>query len=331
MIFSKWAGLYQGNRRDIVEYVFSSMKKLLSYTVSIVLPNWNGVELLKKNLPSVIAASPNSEIIVADDASDDGSVEFLQKNYPQVQIVTNRTRQGFAGNVNSGVAVAHGEIVVLLNTDVRPQRQFLSTVLPHFDNPNMFAVGCLEKSHETAGVIHRGRGIARWEKGYFIHAKGEVDKRDTAWVSGGSAAYRRAMWEQLGGMDTIFNPFYWEDIDLSYRAKKAGWDITFEPKSVVEHFHDQGTIRSSYTKNDVKRIVYRNQYLFIWKNISDFSLVLSHIVWTPIRLLQGVLNGDLLMIQGYLWACTKLWAIGKCRSRDRGLWKKKDNQLFPII
>ena len=307
------------------------MKKLLSHSVSIVLPNWNGVELLKKNLPSVIAARPNDEIIVADDASDDGSVEFLHKNFPQVHVVANHTRQGFAGNVNSGVAVARGEIVVLLNTDVRPQKQFLNALLPHFDNPNMFAVGCLEKSHETTGVVYRGRGIARWEKGYFIHAKGEVDKRDTAWVSGGSAAYRRTMWEQLGGMDTIFNPFYWEDIDISYRAKKAGWDIVFEPKSVVEHFHDQGTIKTLYTKDDVKRIVYRNQYLFIWKNISDFSLVLSHIAWTPVRLLQGIVRGDILMLQGYLWACTMLWKIRKSRGMARRLWTRYDAQLFPII
>ncbi|MBP9814609.1 glycosyltransferase family 2 protein [Candidatus Woesebacteria bacterium] len=307
------------------------MKKLLLHSVSIVLPNWNGVELLKKNLPSVIDACSNCEIIVADDASADDSVSFLHEKFPQVRVVSNQSRQGFAGNVNSGVARASGDIVVLLNTDVRPNKDFLKAILPHFDNQNIFAVGCLEKSYELSGVVNRGRGIARWEKGYFIHAKGDIDASDTAWVSGGSAAYRRTMWEKLGGMDTMFNPFYWEDIDLSYRAKKAGWEIVFEPKSVIEHYHDQGTIKTSYSKNDVKRIVYRNQYLFIWKNISDISLILSHIAWTPIRLIQGVFSGDMLMIQGYAWALMKLPLVWNSRNIGSRLWKKNDNELFATI
>ena len=308
-----------------------SMKKLLSHSVSVVLPNWNGVELLKKNLSSVIESIPDAEIIVADDASEDDSVAFLRKNFPHVLVVANPIRQGFAGNVNSGVARAHGDIVVLLNTDVRPKKDFLKAILPHFEEANLFAVGCLEKSHESSGVVDRGRGLARWEKGYFIHSKGEVNKSDTAWVSGGSAVFRRSMWNILGGMDTIFNPFYWEDIDLSYRAKKAGWDILFEPKSVVEHFHDQGTIKTSYTQADIKRIVYRNQYLFIWKNLSDLSLVITHALWTPIRLIQGVFSGDMLMVQGYLWAVTKIPAVWKRRITGSPLWKKKDSELFAII
>ena len=132
-------------------------------------------------------------------------------------------------------------------------------------------------------------------------------------------------------MDTLFNPFYWEDIYLSYRAQKAGWKILFEPKSIVRHFHDQGAIKTSYSQNDIKRIVYRNQYIFIWKNISDTSLIFSHIIWTPIRLIQGILRGDILMIEGYIWALCKFWAVWTRRRNASKLWKVTDSELFKII
>jgi hypothetical protein len=130
--------------------------------VSIVIPNWNGVELLKKHLQKVIDNAPGAEIVVADDVSTDGSVEYLRKNFPKVVVVELNKRVGFAANVNAGVAKATGDIVILLNTDVEPEKGFLKPLLPHFENLDMFAVGCLEKSPVATVVVFRGRGVARW-------------------------------------------------------------------------------------------------------------------------------------------------------------------------
>src|SRR3989344_4521693 len=166
------------------------MYAILPYMqVSIVIPNWNGVYLMKKHLRAVSAAAPKAEIIVADDHSSDGSVEYLKKNFPKVRVVVRKLREGFAANVNAGVAIARGDIVVLLNTDVEPELGFLDPLVFRFKDSQVFAVGCLEKSPENGGIVLRGRGVARWEKGYYIHARGEVDKIDTAWVAGGSGAF----------------------------------------------------------------------------------------------------------------------------------------------
>ena len=297
-------------------------------TVSIVIPNWNGGYLLEKNLPVVLAAAPDAQIIVADDASSDNSLALLGKKFPTVMVVSGRNQQGFASNVNAGVARATGEIIVLLNTDVRPEKDFLHPLIARFSDPSVAAVGCLEKSHESGGVILRGRGIARWEKGYFIHKKGDADKENTAWVSGGSAAYRRSIWNKLGGMDPVYNPFYWEDIDLSYQMLKAGRRIVFENKSVVGHFHEEGKIKTSYTSADIKKIAYRNQFIFLWKNISDVHLWLLHIFWTPVRLLQAVLRGDWLMFQGYVMAVVKLPEVIKSRMRASAHWRLRDSVIF---
>lgn len=296
-------------------------------TVSIVLPNWNGAHLLIKHLPYVLAASPHAEVIVTDDASTDQSLALLKENFPRVKVVSSKTRHGFAGNVNRGVAASGGDIIVLLNTDVRPKKNFLAPLIAHFADPNVFAVGCLEESHDPGGIVLRGRGVARWEKGYFIHERGDVAKKDTAWVSGGSAAFRRSMWNRLGGMDELYNPFYWEDIDLSYRACKAGWRILFEPKSVVGHFHEEGKIRSEFTSGDVKKIAYRNQFIFIWKNLSDPNVWAAHCFWTPVRILQAVLRGDLPFIAGYAAAIARLPRILSARGRQSRLWKVPDRSI----
>lgn len=274
--------------------------------ISIVIPNRNGARLLAKNLPSVLIAAKGAEVIVVDDASTDSSVELVKNEFPSVRIVTKTRHEGFASTVNTGVRQARGDIAVLLNTDVRPQKDFLAPLLKHFDDPTVFAVGCMDKSVENGETILRGRGEAKWEKGFFIHWRGEVNKATTAWVAGGSGAFRKSIWEKLGGMDTRFNPFYWEDIDLSYRAVKAGYRTLFEPASVVIHEHETGAIKREYTRWQVSVIAYRNQFLFIWKHIPGPNVLVAHAVWTPIRLLQATVRGDFSMIVGYLLAIFRM-------------------------
>jgi len=298
--------------------------------VSIVIPNWNGVYLMEKHLRNVQRDCPGAEIIVSDDMSTDGSVGYLKKNFPKIIVIERRKHEGFAANVNAGVAHATGDIVILLNTDVEPERNFLGPLVSHFVDPDVFAVGCLEKSEEAGKTIVRGRGIARWEKGYYIHSRGEVDRVNTAWVSGGSGAFRRSMWNQLGGMDTLYNPFYWEDIDLSYRARKAGWKTLFESKSVVRHYHEEGKIKREFTPADVKRIAYRNQFIFIWKNVTDMNILLAHAFWTPFRLLQALLQGDGLMLEGYLSALPAYPVILRHRNIQRKFSKLSDSHLMVL-
>jgi len=274
--------------------------------VSIIIPNRNGAELLEKNLPSVLAAAKGEEVIVVDDASTDNSIELLQGKFSSVRVVRKAHHDGYASTVNVGVRQATGDVVVLLNTDVLPEKGFLGPLVKHFSDPSVFAVGCLEKSLEGGKTVLRGRGEAKWEKGFYIHWRGEVNKPTTAWVSGGSGAFRKSIWDELGGMDPIYDPFYWEDIDLSYRALKAGYNILFERESVVVHEHETGAINREYSVVQVKMIAYRNQFLFIWKNLPGLRVLLTHAAWTPIRLLQAMIRGDFAMIVGYLWAIFRI-------------------------
>lgn len=301
----------------------------MNYKVSIVIPNWNGKLLLEKNLPSVVVASKGAEIIIVDDGSTDDSVQFIKEKFPEIILIEKNKNEGFSSAVNIGVKRAAGEIVVLLNTDIEPEKNFLESLVTHFQDNIVFAVGCLDKSVEGDQIVQRGRGEASWQKGMYIHKKGEVDKTDTAWVSGGSGAFRKEYWDKLEGMDELFNPFYWEDIDLSYRARKAGYKTLFEPKSVVIHAHDEGVIKSSKKDYEITRVAYRNQFLCIWKNITDWSYIVEHLLFLHIRLIQSVVFLNKEFIFGYIDAIKLLPQIYMKRKKLQLMFIKSDKELLP--
>ena len=195
--------------------------------ISVVIPSYNGRSLLEKNLPAVLKActtwnNSDWEIIIVDDASTDTTVSWLKQTYPRIKVIQNFTNLRFARSVNKGVAAAQGEIVILLNNDVKPQPDFILPLIKHFQDKAVFAVGCLEKN----GGILGGRGEGKFSRGFIIHWRPRnQDSKDTLWVTAGSAAFRKSIWDQLGGFDPLFRPAYDEDRDLSYNALKSGFII----------------------------------------------------------------------------------------------------------
>lgn len=278
--------------------------------VSIVIPNWNGKRLLEKNLPSVIKAcqewgETDWEIIVVDDASTDESLIFLEENYPQVKVAVHQKNQRFAAACNTGVKKAKGEIVVLLNNDVSPKSDFLKPLVKHFKDSKVFAVGCKEKNIEGGKIIYGGRGLGEFKRGFLVHWRAkDQNKTDTLWASAGSMAVSREKWLSLEGMDKLFRPAYWEDIDLSWRARKKGWKILFEPKSIVNHHHETTNI-PAFGKKQIKTFAYKNQFLFVWKN-GDVKMIGGHLFWLPYHFLKTILVNDFLFWQGFFLALKQL-------------------------
>lgn len=270
--------------------------------VSVVIPNFNGEKLLSANLPKVISAVDKAEIIVVDDASTDNSLKVLEKFLPRVKVVKRKQNSGFASAVNSGVKSTSGEYILLLNSDVYPEQNFLSFLLPYFKDDKVFAVGCLQYGFRWKGNNVHGRGVGKFHQGFLYHGPGDVKNKNTLWVFGGAGIYRKKLWQELGGMDTLYDPFYWEDIDLSYRALKAGYKLVFEPKSIVYHQHQQGAIRNTYLPDEIKTIAYRNQILFVWLNITDIIMMIQHLIYLPIQLIKAFIKSDWSFVKGYIAA-----------------------------
>lgn len=295
--------------------------------LSVVIPNYNGQDLLKKNLPKVIEAAGDAEIIVVDDSSLDNSLSILDKFGSKLKVIRNEKNSGFSSTVNRGVKAAKGDIIILLNTDVIPEKGFLEPLLKHFQDEKIFAVGCMDKSIEDGKTILRGRGVGSWKKGFFVHSRGEVNRTNTLWVNGGSGAFRKSIWNKLGGFNSLYNPFYWEDIDLSYRALKSGYKILFEPRSIVIHEHEKGIIKKKFSSGQVKNIAYRNQFIFIWKNATDLDLQFLHLFWLFYYFIKAFLRRDLAFFKGFFSAFILLPKIIKCSFEDQKLFVLKDAQI----
>ena len=120
--------------------------------ISVVIPNYQKTPLIK-HLPAVIKACPNCEIIIVDDASPDNTVSYLKKHFPKIKLVINQTNQRFAVSCNNGIKAAKGEIIILLNSDVAPKKNFLKPLIKHFKDKQVFAVGCLEIERKNGNLI----------------------------------------------------------------------------------------------------------------------------------------------------------------------------------
>ena len=301
--------------------------------LSIVIPNFNGRYLLERNLPAVIEAisylpRATSQIIVVDDASTDGSVAFLKKNFPEVRVIVKKKNEGFSSTVNLGVKKARGELVVLLNTDVKPEVDFLPPLIPHFSDSKVFAVGMLDKSVEKGKIVLRGRGVGDFKRGFLIHSRGGIKGKYTLWASGGSSVFKRKIWLKLGGLDRIYDPFYGEDLDLGYRAWKAGYKILFEPKSKVFHFHEEGVIKKGFSEFYKRSIAFRNQVVFVLKNITDPKMLLSFSLFFPYHLLNTALKLDFAFWVGSLMVIPKISQALKARRKVKKLFVLSDKEVF---
>ena len=311
--------------------------------VSVIIPNYNGAELLKNNIPQVIKALEDYkdgfvELIVPDDASKDNSLEILkilQKKYKNSKTFTFKVIEspfkingGFSANVNRGVSYATGDLLLLLNSDVIPYKNFINFLLPHFKDSNVFAVGCMDESIEEGKIVLRGRGTGAWSKGFVIHKKLDTNGSSTFWVSGGSSIFRKSIWDKIGGLNNIYNPFYWEDIDLSYRAQKAGYKVIFEPKSRVIHEHEKGSIKTSTSASRVTTTAYRNQCFFVWLNITDLNLIFSHLIWLPYHVLIALKNRNKEFLNGFWAALLKLPAVLLERNKNKKLFIVSDEDIF---
>lgn len=245
------------------------MKK---FTYEVVIPSYNGLFLLKKHLPDTIKYSTGlSRLIVVDNGSTDGTYDYLSANFPDKAFcLRNEKNLFFAKAVNQGFREAKADLVVLLNNDVHPQKDYLAPTLRHFADEKVFAV--------TLNEISSSWPLVSWD-GKLQYTRGE-DKslpRFSAWASGGSAVFRKKIWDKLGGFDEIYSPGYWEDIDIGWRAWKTGCKIIWEPQAKVEHQHE-----SSFSKLDqgfVSLIKQRNELIFNWKNITDPTLRREHFVY----------------------------------------------------
>jgi GT2 family glycosyltransferase len=292
--------------------------------VSVVIPNYNGRHLMEKHLPSVLQMlHEEDEIVIVDDASTDDSVEYLLKKFSlteqattvdgtkmwvgewqqnnesgQIILLQNFENQRFGESCNRGVRAAHQPLIFLMNTDVSPTSQVLDSLLPHFEDPTVFGVGCLEKEQHNGEEVEGGKNKLWFERGLFTHSRADDFRTgETAWITGGSGMIDRQKWIELGGFDVSFKPAYWEDIDLSYRAHQKGWKVLFDSQAIVYHNHES-TNATAFGRQQMETMSIKNSLNFLWLR-GSLSQKLQHLFWLPYHILitNAKMNGA--FIKGY--------------------------------
>ncbi|MGH9468316.1 MAG: glycosyltransferase family 2 protein [Terriglobales bacterium] len=302
--------------------------------LSIVIPTWNGRELLERFLPSVVAAlRPERELIISDDGSRDGTCAWLAEHYPMARIVRSVHNRGFAPAANAGVEAAHAEVVVLLNNDVELAPGCLDHLTPWFQRPRLFGVTLRAYDLPERGID--GRGTPRFatggKLGHFRRGFWEAWRNyeqpagESFMLVGGFCAFRRRVFLDLGGFAPIFAPYYYEDLDLSYRARKRGWELAYEPAAELFHApsssvrRHRGAFRRQVT-------IERNRLLFHWRNLDRPRLV-RHLAWAHLLLLQMAWKGNWAYYPGYVAALARAGQVLSFRRAERPHWHRSDAEL----
>ena len=276
-------------------------------TLSIIIPVYKNKEMLLKNLKHNYPYLRNYEIILVDDASGEDIRATVEKEFPKIKVIENMHNLGFGSSVNRGVEIAHGSYLFLLNTDVLlSDDSFLKAI--NFLNEHQDYFGVSFKQREKDGKFV-GKNAFYTRHGFILNKKVEDLKEGlNGWAEGGCSIIRASYFRELKGFDTIYKPFYHEDNDLSYRAYKREWRVLFDPQIIVEHHHES-TIRKYFTNEFIKTTAYRNHFIFMWKNMTDQTLLLEHIFFLPYYFIKHAIVFDAPFFKGFVNALGYLGEI----------------------
>ncbi|NWJ47848.1 MAG: glycosyltransferase family 2 protein [Chloroflexi bacterium] len=249
--------------------------------VEIIIPNWNGRELLRACLDSLRAQTyPDFKIIVVDNASSDGSVEFLQRHYPEVELLELPENRGFAGGINAGIRAGTAPYLCWFNNDAEAAPDFLEKLLNELIKVEGKGFGfaapriCLHSDHNTlnsAGIFIGQDGIAR-ERGFLRPNAAPYDQPQEVFGPAGAAAlFRRELFERTGLLDEDYF-MYGDEDDLSYRAQLLGYRCLYVPGAVAYH---QVSASSRKVRPQTAQRASRNSLTTILKNM-PLPLVLAY-------------------------------------------------------
>ncbi|MEY8847678.1 glycosyltransferase family 2 protein [Psychroserpens sp. XS_ASV72] len=270
--------------------------------IAVVILNWNGKALLEQFLPSVLEYSKDAQIIVADNASTDDSVSFLEKNFPNVSIIKNTSNDGYAKGYNDALKHIDADIFCLLNSDVEVTKNWLDPILKEFETHSDTVIiqpkildykrkGCFEYAGAAGGFIDkygypfcRGRVFNSIEKDNGQYN----DTTSIFWASGACFFIRKSTFESLNGFDENYFAHF-EEIDLCWRAFNLGKTVKYVGSSTVYHVGG-ATLNAVHPKKTY--LNFRNSLYTITKNVSGslFGIIFTRLLLDGIAGLKFIVT-----------------------------------------
>ena len=282
----------------------SGIKKMP--TVAIVILNWNGRHFLEKFLPSVLAVDyPEKRVIIADNASSDDSIDFLIKNYPQIEILQNKVNEGFAKGYNTALKQVQSDYYVLLNSDVEVTPGWIDPIIGLMESDKLIAA-CQpkllgyynKKQFEYAGASGGWLDYLAYPfcRGRIFEASendnGQYETlQQCFWASGAALFVRSGVYHEIGGLDEFFFA-HQEEIDFCWRLQLAGYKVFVQPLSVVYHVGG-GTLKKGDSRKTF--LNFRNNLIMLTKNSPAFTAVLKimlRFILDQASAWRGLFSGD---------------------------------------
>lgn len=302
--------------------------------LAIVILNWNGKRYLESFLPTLLRYIPDyAELVVADNASTDDSVSFLQEKFPAVRVIENSCNEGFAKGYNLALKHVEAQYYCILNSDIEVTEGWVEPVMEMMDaNEKIAAVqpkllsyhqrDSFEYAGAAGGFIDkygypfcRGRVFSNVEQD-----KGQYDtEADIFWATGAALFVRSEVFHNMGGFDEDFFA-HMEEIDFCWRIKNAGYKIKCCPTSVVYHIGG-GTLPK---KNSFKTYLnFRNNLYLLLKNLPEERLTPTFVV----RFFLDIVAACMFLLQGHFKDFTAVFKAMREFYRNYGYCKAKRNTL----
>jgi len=236
--------------------------------VSVIIPNWNGLALLRPCLRSLEEQTyAHFEVIVVDNGSTDGSAEMVQKEFPWVRLLVMAENRGYAGGCNAGIRLAEGDLLVMLNNDTEVDPHWLEALVDALErHPEAGSAASRIMIYDRPGILHSAGDLYRRNglpdsRGVWQPYAPPYDREEYVFGGcGGAVAYRREMLEEIGLFEERFF-LYCEDVDLNWRAPLAGWKCIYVPRAVVRHHLSAtggGALASYYVARNTWWVLVRN-------------------------------------------------------------------------
>ena len=306
--------------------------------VNIAVLNYNGKELFRECLPSIIKAAQKSsflpKVTVIDNRSTDSSVEFLKENFPEVNIFIASANKVYS-SYNEFFQGSDDDLIVVLNSDIKADEDFLDPLVGHFKESDdllfvssrMYSFdkktyqGDRSRSKVSFGVISADTRYEGYEK--LISEEGYA-------FSAGNAIFDRKQFLKLGGFDSIYIPGRYEDVDLCYRGWKSGLKGMYEPKSLLYH-KGYGSFSKEYKDNQIHGLVFKNSLVFMCKNITDKLMLMKMFIWLAPKLIFYILTFRFFFIRYFFQFLLKFPLVMKRRQAVQADFKITDKKLLQIF
>ncbi|WP_435016456.1 glycosyltransferase family 2 protein [Tundrisphaera sp. TA3] len=285
----------------------------------ILVLHYNGLDLLRECLPSVVEAARRSPVpcpvTVVDNGSTDGSLDYLARDWPGIGVIREPNR-GLA-SFNAVLARIDEPAVLLLNNDVKLDPDAVGPLLAALDaHPDaLFAAPqCWTfdgSEYEGMRTMVRSRfGLVQGMSRVPGHERW-VDRPDLTAAAGPVLAVDRVRFLALGGYDPIFFPGRIEDLDLGFRGWMAGWTGRYVPEALAYH-RGFGSFGPAFGQKGCDRLAARNTLIFAWKNLTGPRL-LAHLLWLPARLLFALAAWRVEFLLAFAEALARLGAVTRAR------------------